>query len=103
MLQGEIVFTHGYRITVRERLSFDAGSVQIEFYGYELWRDMEKIAWYDAQPHPEDVTLSSTFPHHKHLPPDIRYHRIPASNMSFSQPNISALIQEIERCIASTA
>jgi len=54
VLQGELTFAQGYRITVKERLSFDAGSVEIAFYGYELWHGADKLAWYDAQPHPND-------------------------------------------------
>jgi hypothetical protein len=37
VLKGELTFARGYRITVGERLSLDAGAVVIEFYGYELW------------------------------------------------------------------
>jgi hypothetical protein len=96
ILQGEITFAQGYRITLKERLSFDQGPVVIEDYGYELWHEGDKIAWYDAQPHPDDSVLASTHPHHKHIPPDIKRHRIPAPNMSFTQPNLSALIREIE-------
>jgi hypothetical protein len=33
---------------------------------------------------------------HKHLPPDIKHHRIPASEMSFTQPNLPVLVREIE-------
>jgi len=98
-LQGEITFLQGYRITLKERLSFDEGSVVIEDYGYELWCKEIKISWYDAQPHPDDPALASTYPHHQHIPPDIKHHRIPASNMSFNQPNLPALIQEIEKLL----
>jgi len=31
-----------------------------EDYGYELWRNHEKLAWYDAQPHPNDPELATT-------------------------------------------
>ena len=98
-LQGEIAFAQGYRITLKERLSFDEGPVVIEDYGYELWHRGEKIAWFDAQPHPDDPTLASTHPHHQHIPPDIKHHRIPAPNMSFTQPNLPALIREIEKVL----
>jgi len=40
--------------------------------------------------------LTSTHPHHKHLPPDIKRHRVPAPEMSYVQPNLPALIREIE-------
>lgn len=98
-LQGEITLAQGYRITLKERLSFDEGPVVIEDYGYELWHDADKIAWYDSQPHPEDPALASTYPHHKHIPPGIRHHRITAPNMSFTQPNLPALIREIEKLL----
>jgi len=98
-LQGEITFLQGYRITLKERLSFDEGSVVIEDYGYELWCKEIKISWYDAQPHPDDPALASTYPHHQHIPPDIKHHRIPASNMSFNHPNLPALIQEIKKLL----
>jgi hypothetical protein len=95
ILHGEIAFSNGYRLSLKERLSFDDGPVIIEDYGYELWRNDEKLAWYDAQPH----SNNPTFPHHKHIPPDIKHHRIPAPNMSFSQPNLPVLIQEVEELI----
>jgi len=34
--------------------------------------------------------------HHKHIPPDIKHHRVPAPGLSFSSPNLSFLITEIE-------
>ncbi|MBU1660392.1 MAG: hypothetical protein KKD28_02845 [Chloroflexi bacterium] len=102
VLEGELTFAQGYRITVQERLSFDTGTVEIEFYGYELWHNVEKIAWYDAQPHPNNPALASTHPHHKHIPPDIKHNRIPAPNMNFAQPNLPVLIGEIENLVAQS-
>jgi hypothetical protein len=102
ILQGEITFIYGYRLVIRERLSYD-DTVMIEDYGYELWHGSEKIAWYDSQPHPGNSTLASTHPHHKHILPDIKHNRIPAPNMSFTRPNLPTLIQEIEELIEKTA
>ncbi len=99
IVQGEIAFAQGYRVTLKGRLSFDEGPIVIEDYGYELWHYADKIAWYDAQPHPGDASLASTYPHHKHIPPDIQHHRVPASNMSFAQPNLPALILDIEELL----
>jgi len=99
ILQGEIFFVDGYRLTVKERLSTDTGEVRIEFYGYELWHQSDKFAWYDAQPHPDDPALASTHPHHKHIPPNIKKNRIPAPTMSFEKPNLPALIAEIETLV----
>lgn len=101
IVQGEITFDLGYRITLKERLSFDEGPVVIEDCGYEIWHHGDKIAWYDAQPHPDDPTLAGTYPFHKHVIPDLKHHRIPASGMSFVQPNIPVLIQEIESLFQS--
>ena len=99
ILKGELTFEQGYRLTAQERLSSDTGVVEIEFYGYELWQNTEKIAWYDAQPHPNNPELASSHPHHKHIPPDIKHNRIPAPNMSFHKPNLPFLIGEIEKLI----
>lgn len=99
VLQGGLTFSDGYRLVIKERLSCDAGMVVIESYGYELWRDVEKLAWYDSQPHLNDATLASTHPHHKHIPPNIKRNRIPAPQMSFTRPNLPVLIQEIEKLI----
>ena len=96
ILQGDILFAHGFRISIRERLSDEMGRVMIEAYVYEIWLDSEKISWYDAQPHPDNAELQSTFPHHKHIPPDIKHHRVPAPGISFEQPNLWQLIGEIE-------
>lgn len=99
VLQGELTFAHGYRLVMHERLSYDVDVVLIESYGYEVWHNAEKIAWYDSQPHPNDPSLVSTDPHHKHIPPDIKHHRIPAPLMSFTRPNLPLLLQEIENLL----
>ena len=92
--EGEVFFSNGIRLRLREELDFDAGL--ITSYGYEVYRGAERLYWYDDFPHPNDLDLASTFPHHKHVPPDIRHHRIPASEMSFTRPNLPVLIQEVE-------
>ena len=92
--EGEIFFGRGLRLRIREELDFDAGLITA--YGYEAYRGEERLYWYDDFPHPNDPTLESTFPHHKHIPPDIKHHRIPAPEMSFEHPNLPLLIQEIE-------
>ena len=99
VLQGEILFDADYRLVVKERLSCDTGTVTIVSYGYELWRGTDKVAWYDSQPHPGDVSLAGTDPHHKHVPPDIKHHRVPAPGISFTQPNLPGLIREVEQLL----
>jgi len=102
-LRGEVLFDRGFRLTITERLSEESGRVTIEAYGYELWHDHEKLTWYDPQPHPGVAELQSSFPHHKHLPPDIKHNRVPAPEMSFDRPNLPALIIEIELLVQATA
>jgi hypothetical protein len=53
-----------------------------------------------TQPHPHEPSLAATHPHHKHVQPNIKQNRIPAANMSFQQPNLPALIAEIEDLLA---
>lgn len=102
IVEGELSFTDGYRITVQEQLSIDASRVLIDFYGYELWQGSTKLGWYDPQPHPHIPALASTHPHHKHVPPDIKHNRIAAPSMSFTQPNLPVLIQEIESLVQAS-
>lgn len=96
-LIGELHFAHGYRLVVSEILTWDQGQLLIERYGYEVWQGGEKLYWYDPQPHPNEPALASTHPHHKHVPPDIKRHRIPAPGLRFDGPNLPQLIDEIER------
>lgn len=98
-VSGEIRFPRGYRLVVKERLTFDMGPLLLRRYGYEVWQGDEKLAWYDSQPHPDDPSLAVTAPHHKHIPPRIRHHRVPAPELSFTKPNLPFLIQEIEQLL----
>ena len=79
---------------MREELDFADGL--ITSYGYEVYLGPDRLYWYDDFPHPEDPALASTFPHHKHVPPDIRRNRIPALSLRFTGPNLVAIIEEIE-------
>jgi hypothetical protein len=94
---GELVLQQGFRIVVRERVVFDRSPATIEWYGYEVWQEEQKLYWYDSQPHPDDPTLQSTHPHHKHVPPNIKHNRVPGPAMSFTRPNLPAIIKEVEQ------
>jgi len=116
-LTGLVTFGNDLVLCVYETLNFHQGV--IEAYRYEVSRckppffdeplpnateycrtnhaRKDKLYWYDSWPHPNDPDLSSTHPHHKHIPPDIKHHRIPAPGLSFSEPNLSFLIEEIEQ------
>lgn len=99
---GELRFTGDVRLIVRERVLYHRLPLVIDWYGYEVWRRQEKLYWYDSQPHPHEPSLQSTHPHHKHIPPDIKHNRIPAPTMSFTQPNLPALIREVETLLKQT-
>jgi len=92
--EGEVFFSGGVRLRMREELDFRAEL--ITSYGYEVYQGEVRVYWYDDFPHPGDATLASTFPHHKHVVPDIKRHRIPAPVISFTRPNLDVLIREIE-------
>ena len=91
---GSLFFADDIRLEVTQSISFDEH--QIEGYGYEVYRGEEKLYWYDSQPHPHEPSLQSTHPHHKHVPPDIKHHRVPASGLSFTRANLPFLIEEIQ-------
>ncbi|MEW5719295.1 MAG: DUF6516 family protein, partial [Chloroflexota bacterium] len=57
--------------------------------------------WYDDFPHPNDQTLTLSFPHHKHISPDIKRNRVPAPEISFTRPNLPILLREIEELAKS--
>lgn len=96
-VNGEIVFADSYRLVVNERIDIADNFLRIRHYGYEVWHGENKLYWYDSQAHPNDPTLASTHPHHKHVPPDIKHNRIPAPGLSFTQPNLPFLLREIEQ------
>jgi hypothetical protein len=104
-VEEDLFFPNDLRLCVLEIVRFDQTPPQIPRYGYEVCRRDEKLYWYDSQPHPADPTLAATHPHHKHIHPDpstgsgqsIKHHRIPAPELSFTEPNLPFLIQEIEK------
>ena len=95
VVEGKVEFDQGLVLRVYERVDF--ARQRIMAYSYEVWQGQQQLYWYDPQEHPEDASLASSFPHHKHTPPDIKHHRIPAPHLSFTRPNLPALITEIER------
>lgn len=118
-VEGMLLFDKGVVLCVQEFLNFELDI--IEGYGYEVshtsisfdtsempdartyckatYPHKEKLYWYDSFPHPNDPALAKTHPHHKHVPPDIKRHRMSAPNLSFTQPNLPVLIEEIEETL----
>ena len=116
-VEGILFFDQDIALCVQEFLNFELGV--IEGYGYEASRvhispyspdfpaaaeycrasypHKDKLYWYDSFPHPNDPSLATTDPHHKHVLPNIKHHRIPAPELSFTRPNLPVLIAEIER------
>lgn len=96
-VEGQITFQDGYVLDIWELLDLDTRTIC--YYSYELEHKNERVWWYDPQEHPNNPTLASTHPHHKHVHPDIKHNRIPAPGISFTGPNLPFLIQEIEQLI----
>lgn len=99
IVHGEIEFSQGVRLIVREKVSFARTDGENEGYGYEVWQGSALLYWYDSQPHPHVPELQINHPHHKHIPPDIKHNRVPAPSLSFSSPNLPFLIEEIEQTV----
>lgn len=109
-VEGMLLFDQDIVLCVHEYLNFELQV--IEGYGYKISRvhvadlppaseycrasypHKDKLYWYDSFPHPNDPNLAATDPHHKHVPPDIKHHRIPAPDLSFTRPNLPVLIEE---------
>ena len=94
VMEGKIEFDHGVVLRVYERLDF--ARQRIAAYSYEVWQGQQQLYWYDPWEHPDDASLASSFPHHKHVPPGIKHHRVPAPGLSFTRSNLPFLIREIE-------
>ncbi len=94
-LEGRIECQSNIRVEVWELIDFAAW--RIRTYSYEVYRGGEKVCWYDAWEHPEIPALAATFPHHKHVPPSLREHRVPAPGISFSSPNLDVILEEVQR------
>lgn len=99
-LVGELFFSQAFRLSIYEHMTWEQGSLLIEGYSYEAWQGNEKLYWYDSQPHPNDPSLASTHPHHKHIPPNIKRNRVPAPHLSFTAPNLPFLIDEMAGLLA---
>jgi hypothetical protein len=96
-VRGQVEFEQGVVLVIAEAIDFVAGQGRLTHYGYEVWQGGRKLWWYDPQPHPDDPTLASTHPHHKHVRPEIKRNRIPAPDLRFDEPNLPFLIEEIEQ------
>lgn len=94
LLRGSVSFRNGLELRVLETLDFVAGC--ISDYSYDVLHNNDPVRWYDPQPHPDNPDLASTFPHHRHEPPEIKQNRRPAPGISFTAPNLPTLIADCE-------
>ncbi len=94
-LEGRIECQAGIHLEVWELIDF--AKKRIRAYSYEVYRSGEKICWYDSWEHREVPALASTFPHHKHIPPNLRDHRVPAPGVSFESPNLDVVLNDVRR------
>jgi hypothetical protein len=97
VLEGQIEFDRDLALHVFERLDFARQRIMV--YSYEVWQGQQQLYWYDPQEHPADASLAGSFPHHKHVPPDIKHHRVPAPELSFTRPNLPMLIEQVEQLL----
>lgn len=92
LVRGSIHFRSGLELRVFEYLDLTDG--ELLDYSYTVFYREERIRWYDPQPHPENPLIASTFPHHRHEPPDIKHNRQPAPEITFRAPNLPTLIAD---------
>lgn len=86
-------------LEVWELIDFE--SRRIRSYSYEVYQRGEKIGWYDHWEHPEIPSLAATFPHHKHVRPNLRDNRVPAPDLSFETPNLDFVLKDLVRELAA--
>jgi hypothetical protein len=94
-LEGRIECEGGIHFEVWELVDFAAR--RIRTYSYEVYQGAVKVCWYDSWKHPEISELASTFPHHKHVQPNVRDHRVPAPGISFESPNLDVILTDARR------
>ena len=94
-LEGRIECQNGNHLEVWELVDFAAHSIRT--YSYEVYREEEKLCWYDPWEHPEIPALAATFPHHNHVPPIMRGHRVPAPGIGFVSPNLDVVLEDVRR------
>ncbi len=99
-LEGRIECQKEIHLEIWELIDFE--SQRIRAYSYEVYQRGEKIFWYDHWEHPEISSLAATFPHHKHVLPDLRENRVPAHGLSFESPNLDIVLEDVRHeCLAT--
>ena len=94
-LEGRIECQGGVHVEVWELIDFRARRIRTD--SYEVYRGDEKLSWYDAWEHPEIPELTATFPHHKHVQPNMRDNRVAAPGIRFDAPNLDVVLADVRR------
>ncbi|MGC9396878.1 MAG: toxin-antitoxin system TumE family protein, partial [Anaerolineae bacterium] len=97
--QQGVIVAYRYEVSLCRPPFIEKPLPDAETYCRAHYRDKDKLYWYDSWPHPNDKALAVTAPHHKHIHPDVKHHRIPAPGLSFTEPNLSFLIREVEQML----
>ena len=93
LAKGIIEFALEIKLTFHKVINFC--KQRIVRCAYEVFKKNELLYFHDPQEHLEDSNLEPIFPHYKHLQPNIKRNRQPAAGISFIEPNLQFLIQEI--------
>lgn len=94
-LEGRIECAGELRVEVWELVDFSTR--RIRTYSYKIYLSGGKICWYDSWPHPEIPSLATTFPHHKHILPNLREYRVAAPGIQFDAPNLDTVLEDVQR------
>jgi hypothetical protein len=99
-LNFELRVIEGYRYeTSRAHISPDRPEFPTAGdYCRARYSHKDRLYWYNSFPHPNDASLAATDPHHKHVPPDIKHHRVPTSELSFTKPNRPSSFKRSNGC-----
>lgn len=60
IVEGEVWLNNGLRLRILEVVDFKEG--RLRQYSYTVYRDEEKVRWYDPQPHRTILTWQPRFP-----------------------------------------
>ena len=90
IVDGELHFAGGLRLRVIEAIDFKTSRLQA--YAYTLWRGETKLGWFDSTPLNLEPHLAENFPHHYHDLSGAVEQRASAPALSFTRPNLPAVI-----------
>ena len=90
---------YGYEVSQSDMSLDQLVAVSASTYCAAGYPNKNKLYWYDSFAHPHIPSLQINHPHHKHIPPDIKQHRVSAPELSFTRPNLPVLIEEVKQLL----